>query len=319
MPTRNPTPEEPTYPVRAAARLTGLSPELLRAWERRHAAVTPLRTAGGTRRYRESDLERLRWLKAAVAAGSRIGDVAHLPLEALQAEGALAAEPPAEPPLARLEPLLAAFDRLDAAEAQRLLQRELAALGPVRFAREVALPLVVEIGTRWSRAEMGVAPEHLATGLLRSLLGAALQPTAVSLTGPRIVFGTPTGEPHELGLYLAAVTALGAGANPLFLGADLPREDLCDAVRRFDAAALALSVVTLSPDVAGAEVGALRAAIDPAVLVWLGGAGAAALPPIAGVDVLASLEALEQRLLALRYAPAGGREGASGIPGSGTE
>ena len=40
-------PVELTYPLRTAARLTGLSPELLRAWERRYGVVEPLRTAGG--------------------------------------------------------------------------------------------------------------------------------------------------------------------------------------------------------------------------------------------------------------------------------
>jgi len=69
---------ELTYPLRTVARLTGLSPEVLRAWERRYRVVTPARTPGGTRRYSAADLERLRLLKAAVDAGHRIGDVARL-------------------------------------------------------------------------------------------------------------------------------------------------------------------------------------------------------------------------------------------------
>ena len=48
-----------TYSLGAVAKMTGLSPHVLRAWERRYAAVTPLRTPGGTRRYRESDVSRL--------------------------------------------------------------------------------------------------------------------------------------------------------------------------------------------------------------------------------------------------------------------
>ena len=37
-----------TYPLRAVVRMTGLSPELLRAWERRYRAIEPLRTPGAT-------------------------------------------------------------------------------------------------------------------------------------------------------------------------------------------------------------------------------------------------------------------------------
>ena len=74
-----------TYPLRTAARLTGLSPERLRDWERRHGVVEPLRTPGGTRRYSTEDLERLRLLKAAVDAGNRISQVARLELGLLMA------------------------------------------------------------------------------------------------------------------------------------------------------------------------------------------------------------------------------------------
>ena len=81
---------ETTYPLRAAARLTGLSPDLLRAWESRYGVVKPLRTAGGTRRYRASELERLRLVKAAVDAGDRISVVARLdPVELARRAAAL--------------------------------------------------------------------------------------------------------------------------------------------------------------------------------------------------------------------------------------
>ncbi|MEE3325767.1 MAG: MerR family transcriptional regulator, partial [Myxococcota bacterium] len=61
--------EELTYPLGAAARLTGISPDTLRAWERRYEVVVPLRTPGGTRRYTAADLERLGLVKAAIDGG----------------------------------------------------------------------------------------------------------------------------------------------------------------------------------------------------------------------------------------------------------
>ena len=148
---------EPTYPLRAAARLTGLSPALLRAWERRHGAVEPLRTPGGTRRYRATDLERLRLLKAAVDAGHRIGQVAGLDLAGLRQRAATPELSPAD----RLEEILAALDDLEGPEAQRLLSLQLSALGPVRFARQIAVPLVREIRYRSIDDRLCIASEHL--------------------------------------------------------------------------------------------------------------------------------------------------------------
>jgi len=286
---------ELTYPLRAAARLTGLSPEILRAWERRYAVVEPLRTPGGTRRYSAADLERLQLVKAAVDAGHRIGQVARLGLVELKERSAAVRVSTA----GQLDDILEALDQFDDATCQRLLSLQLSTLGPVRFAREVALPLVQEIGERWAGGRMGIAPGHLATSLLRSLLGSALQPTATSLLGPRIVFATPTGERHELGLLMAALTALGAGANPLYLGLELPVEDLLAAVEASNAKALALSLVTIPGAQAARTVGALRGGMTSGVRLWLGGSGANGFELPAAVESFASLESLEQQVMLL--------------------
>ena len=66
---------ELTYPLRTAARLTGLSPELLRAWERRHGVVEPFRTPGGTRRYSDEDLARLGLIQELTSAGVNLEGV----------------------------------------------------------------------------------------------------------------------------------------------------------------------------------------------------------------------------------------------------
>lgn len=288
-------PLEGTFPLRAAVRLTGLSPELLRAWESRHAIVEPLRTPGGTRRYTAGQLERLRLVKAAVDAGQRIGQVARLGNEELKRRASNATSRAD----GRLDEILSALDRLEGAESGRLLSLQLAALGPMRFVRELATPLVHEIGERWAAGRMGVAQEHLASGLLRSLLGAALQPTASSLLGPRIVFATLPGERHELGLLMAALTTVGAGGNPLYLGAELPLDELLGAAGATGAAALALSLVTIPCDPATRALETLRSGLPDASRCWIGGAvaGGIRLPP--GVEHIESLEDLEQRVLLL--------------------
>jgi DNA-binding transcriptional MerR regulator len=282
-----------TYALRTVVRLTGLSPDLLRAWERRYGVIEPMRTSGGTRRYSPADIERLRLVKAAVDAGHRVGRVAHLDAVELKQRASVSEVRSA----GHLDEILAALENLEGAESQRLLSTQLSALGAAHFAREVASPLVREIGERWANGKMGIAPEHLATSVLRSLLGSALQPTPTSLLGPKIVFGTPAGERHELGLLMAALTALGAGANPLYLGSELPVEDLLNAVEGADAAALALSVVTMSGVQAERVVNALRGGLASEVRLWVGGVGASELELPQGVEYMATLEDFEQRVM----------------------
>jgi DNA-binding transcriptional MerR regulator len=40
-----------TFPMRVVTRMTGLSADVVRVWERRYAAITPDRTDGNARRY----------------------------------------------------------------------------------------------------------------------------------------------------------------------------------------------------------------------------------------------------------------------------
>jgi DNA-binding transcriptional MerR regulator/methylmalonyl-CoA mutase cobalamin-binding subunit len=293
---------EPTYSLGAVARLTGLSEHVLRAWERRYAAVQPLRTPGGTRRYRESDVVRLRKLRAAVEAGYSIGEIATLADAELDRRLELA---PAGSPPPAIEPILEAVARLDAATAERLLGAQLAALGGARFVRQVASPVLVELGTRWERGKLCVASEHLASSILRNLLGAVVRTTAAGARTPPIVFTTPPGERHELGALMAAVAAADAGGHPVFLGPDLPVEEVALAVQALDAAAVAVGVCRHNGGELEASIHRLRETLPDSVEIWVGGPGAAELDLPPGVAYLAEPEDLERKvaLLTLRARP----------------
>lgn len=292
---------EPTYSLGVVARLTGLSPHVLRAWERRYGAVRPLRTPGGTRRYREGDVARLRKLCAAVSAGHSIGEVARLPDAELERRLELT---PSTEPRALLEPILDALERLDGAEAERLLGAQLSALGGERFVQRVASPLLVEIGDRWAGGSLCVASEHLASSIVRNLLGALLRTTTAGAQAPPILFTTPPGEHHELGALMAAVTAVAAGGHAVFLGPNLPIADVVQAVDALGAAAVALGVCRRDGEELAAALRALRDALPARVELWVGGPGAdeLALPP--GATRIDDVEQLERKvaLVALRRA-----------------
>lgn len=66
------------YRIGAVARLTGLSVDRLRAWERRYGVVTTRRSESLGRIYSRADVERLDKLRRLVELGNAIGSVAHL-------------------------------------------------------------------------------------------------------------------------------------------------------------------------------------------------------------------------------------------------
>lgn len=72
------------HPIQVVSRLTGLSPHVIRVWEKRYGAVVPARTGTNRRLYLDEEVERLRLLARATEAGHKIGIIAKLGLEDLR-------------------------------------------------------------------------------------------------------------------------------------------------------------------------------------------------------------------------------------------
>ena len=62
------------------SRRSGVSPELLRAWERRYGLLQPTRSPGGLRLYSAHDVERVDAMRQHLAAGFAAAEAAALAL-----------------------------------------------------------------------------------------------------------------------------------------------------------------------------------------------------------------------------------------------
>lgn len=284
------------FGIRAVSRLTGLSPHLLRAWERRYGIVTPHRTASGRRIYSSDDVERLRQVKAALDAGFSIGEVARTAPHALGRflEAGRGQDQADEPPMkaegdagsrAFLERVVAAVRIFDERELKLAMSQALIMLGPGPFARDFAVPLLHTLGQRWRSGEFHAAQEHLASELLHYHLMRALLSATYDDDAPVAVAGTLRRQRHQLGALVAAVVAASLGWRVRFLGADLPPEEIAWAAGATAARAVLLSIVYPpdDPDMAG-ELHTLAQALSPGVAIVVGGRHASAY-----ADVLAQL------------------------------
>src|SRR5512143_3791341 len=73
-----------SLPLRTVSRLTGLSADIIRVWERRYGVVAHARGPRGARLYSTEDVAQLRLLRRAVSSGRAIGDIARLSRGALE-------------------------------------------------------------------------------------------------------------------------------------------------------------------------------------------------------------------------------------------
>jgi MerR family transcriptional regulator, light-induced transcriptional regulator len=260
------------YRIGMVTKLTGLSADVVRVWERRYGAIRPARSEAGTRLYSDADISRLRRLRQAIDKGRSISQAAKLSEEEL--DRAISETQKAsdvyDPYLSVRERFLEAIMRMDVVAADLELSRA-ATLFPARvLITKVVAPILDEVGERWSHKELGVAHEHVATNLLRNLLSSLLRLYPPAEHAETIVIATPAEERHEFGILLVALLAATRGWRVVYVGADLPADEIAYAVRLTNSRYLALSLVGELPNTEE-EFRALAKSLPAATRVWVGG------------------------------------------------
>ncbi len=266
------------YPIRAVSRLTGIGIDTLRAWERRHGAVTPGRDDRG-RMYTDKDIERLRLLRGAVERGHSIGRLAALTdaeLRRLAAPAEAAAVAPAPRTPFDTAALRAALQEYDGTAIDQQVSRLAAVLPPLELLEDVLMPLLAQVGDEWHRGTARIAHEHLMSSTLRNILGSFLRLYARPQVIARLLFATPAGERHEIGTLGAVLLAASCGLGVAYLGPDLPAREIVESVGPAGAQVLVLGLTVTSA--AKAREGQLRTIVrdlPEEVELWAGGRGAA--------------------------------------------
>ncbi|MES1244593.1 MAG: cobalamin-dependent protein [Acidobacteriota bacterium] len=290
------------------ARRTGLKPDLIRAWERRYGAVEPGRSATRRRFYSDAEIDRLSLLSRVVRAGHTISQVAQLPnteLEELVARDASAQTSAAEPTDrtgAWLASCLAAVQRLDPCDLEAGFQRASLELSAPELLENLLAPLLETIGEQWRVGTLRPYHEHMASAVIRSFLGTVRGD--VSPLAPVFLAATPARQRHEIGALLATASAAAVGWRVLYLGPDLPPEEIAAAAVHQSARVVALSLV-YPPDDAllRDELRRLRRLIGPRTEVIVGGRASSAYADLLreiGATRLDDLGELRQRLEKIR-------------------
>lgn len=145
-----------------------------------------------------------------------------------------------------LDYLIACLDTRTDAARQLILDAIDRGLSPQHAYTRVLLPAEREIGQRWHVGEISVAEEHLVTETTRelmTLIAARYAPDPDP--AKRVLFASVSGNAHDIGLRAAGDLFRLGGWHTIFLGANLPGEEIVRAVAHFDAG-LAVLTATLT-------------------------------------------------------------------------
>jgi MerR family transcriptional regulator, light-induced transcriptional regulator len=299
------------HPIGVAAERTGLNPHVIRVWERRYRAIEPARTDSGRRLYSDADIERLRLMALATAAGRGISQVARLPVSELtrlvrddeEARRRLVSDDGA-----RASRVTAAFtddvarartraDALDAAGLEQALRRSAALVGVGAFLDGVATPLLRQVGDERAAGQLAPGVEHLVLVALRRVIEGIVPVLVVPGDAPNLLVATPASDRHEIEAVMATAVAAIEGWRVTYLGPYVPVSEIAVAAANTSARAVS---VTLPPagnrDLLLHGLRALRVRLAARVPLLVGGSGALMIATElrgAGVKVVENLADLK--------------------------
>lgn len=269
---------------------TGLSPDVVRVWERRYGFPVPVRLPSGHRRYREADLRRLRLIAEAVAEGHRPSQVVRADEEALRHLMTKDASPRHAGAVDALFQAVAALDsdairaRLEEARRDRALRD---------FLQNIVAPLLDRVGMAWADGSLDIHHEHLLTEVLEDLLRQMRLEYPPQPHRGSVLLATLPGERHRLGLLMVALLYAASGARVELLGVDLPVASIAHAARALKADRVAVSLsIQSAGETTRRLLMDLQERLPDGCRLIVGGQGAARTRRIEGVERMSGLDIL---------------------------
>lgn len=291
--------------IHRVAKLTGLSKDVVRVWERRYGLVKPLRSANRYREYTDEDVALLRFLKEELDRGQTIGALAVEGRESLlqRMRASSAPTPKALKPHDHLlDELVALLDPLEKTLFEQKLNGAVAVIPFEESLQRILLPLQRRVGELWHEGRLNVAVEHYVTKLIQQKLFSVMNQLQINEFGPRVVIACPEGEFHEIGAQAVAYLATTRGCQVYYLGPNLPHSDLRAFCERIKPDLLLLSLTETTSDEAARHLIDQLESLSTRWPVAVGGQGARAIEHLlqnSKIELLDDLTALHSRLMIL--------------------
>ncbi|MDF1569727.1 MAG: MerR family transcriptional regulator [Spirochaetaceae bacterium] len=235
------------YTIRMAAQLSGLTPYVIRAWEKRYNAVTPSRSEGNQRTYSEEDVRRLKLLSGAVKSGCKISRIVSMPDDELEQLSESDSTHPdsslKQQAKILIDSCLEAVSNMDAGDLEDHLTRAVIDFDIIDAVDMVVVPLMEELGEGWHQGRWRISHEHMASAVVRNFLANQLRSFDSTESAHAVIVMTPSGQLHELGSLSAALAAASAGFHVIYLGSNIPASEIVRSADETGAVLVLVSIV----------------------------------------------------------------------------
>ncbi|MDE5422457.1 MerR family transcriptional regulator [Ancylomarina sp. DW003] len=222
------------YSIKDLEQITGIKAHTIRIWEKRYAIVEPKRTETNIRYYSNEDLKKLLNISMLNAQGIKISHLAKLEEVDIEAKVVeLSRTNKLED--TSIDKLILATINFDEELFESIVSKCLYEKGMEDTIIQVLFPFFNRVGVLWQVGSISPAQEHFISNLMRQKLFAAIDSVSGSVlkNAKKLVFFLQEGELHEMSILFYNYIAKKNGFKTLYLGQNLPFEDVENVIRDY--------------------------------------------------------------------------------------
>jgi DNA-binding transcriptional MerR regulator len=214
------------FTIKDLENLSGIKAHTIRIWEQRYSFLKPKRSTTNIRYYSSDELKTVLNISLLNKHGFKISHIDKMSPETMK--GTIFSLTQTEAAQERIiNELLHCMIDLDIDTFEEILDEYIYSNGIDKSISFLIFPFLQRVGILWITDHIKVAQEHLVTNVIRQRLIMGIQNASpLQKSKNNVVLYLPQGEHHELGLLYVHYLLKIRGVKVLYLGSDVPLEDV---------------------------------------------------------------------------------------------
>lgn len=214
------------FTIKDLENLSGIRAHTIRIWEQRYSFLKPRRTQTNIRYYDSEELKTILNVSLLNKNGYRVSSIDKMSPQEMSDRILLLSSVSAFHDMLINDMLKQMID-LNSSAFEKSVDEYIDANGIEKAIKNLIFPFLNKVGILWMTSHVRVAQEHLISNIVRQKLIRGIEDVKVKTNGAKaIVLFLPNGEYHELGLLYVHYLLKLKGRDTIYLGADVPLEEL---------------------------------------------------------------------------------------------
>ena len=214
------------FTIKDIENLSGIKAHTIRIWEQRYSFLKPQRTETNIRYYSSDEVRIILNIALLNKYGFKISHIDKMNEDEMKEKILSLAGAQAQQERI-VNDLIQQMIVLEMDEFERILDNYILSRGIEKTIIQIIFPFLERIGILWLTNHINPAQEHLVTNIIRQklIVGIVGVSTPLKINKSVLLF-LPAGEYHEVGLLFLYYLLKSRGATVIYLGANVPMDDV---------------------------------------------------------------------------------------------